>query len=143
MSKSEERLAALRRKIPNVKTDPHGARRFAALCFAFYERCENRACRRAGQCVGKTALCFDVFWPGLPEIQKDIYREMVKARFDGAKTPEEIEAVAFAKIMTWYTPQEIYAAAAQAGVQQAQKPVRERVQPRPDREPVLPRARIL
>ena len=106
---------ALRRKMPDIKA-PHGVHRFIALGFKFYERCENRHCRRASQCVGAGAPCFDAFWWDLPEIRKNIYREMVKARVAGAKTAEEVEKIAFAKIMAHYTPEQIYEAAAQAGV---------------------------
>jgi hypothetical protein len=120
-------------------------RRFIALGFRFYERCENRGCRRAGQCVGEDAPCFDALWWDLPEIRKNIYRESVKARLDGAKTAEEIEAAVSPKIMAMYSPEEIHAAAAAL---RSPKPVRnprgesaisEPVLP----EPVLPRARIL
>jgi hypothetical protein len=49
----------------------------------------------------------------LPEIRKDIYREMVKARVAGARTAEEIQAAAFTKIMAMYSHEQILAAAAE------------------------------
>ena len=112
MPRRHDRLVEMQRKMPKI-TDEHGVRRFIALCFQFYERCENRACRRAGQCVGEGTPCFDAFWWDLPEIRKDIYREMVKARVAGAKTVEEIEAIVFPKIMAIYSHEEILAAAAE------------------------------
>lgn len=111
-SRRHDRLAALQRKMPPL-SDPHGVRRFIALCFGFHAACENRACRRAAQCVGEKAECFDAFWWDLPEIRKDCYREMIKARIAGALTREEIQAVAFARIMAHYTPEQIHEAAAQ------------------------------
>jgi hypothetical protein len=98
--------------MPDIN-EPHATRRFIALVFGFYARCENRHCRRASQCVGEGAPCFDAFWWDLPEIRKDIYREMIKARVAGAKTKEEIENVVFPKIMAHYTPEQIREAAAQ------------------------------
>lgn len=105
-------IAALRRKMPRID-DEFAGRRIIALCFDFYARCKNRGCRRAGQCVGESAECFDAFWPDLPEIRKDLYREMVKARVAGAKTREEIENIAFPRILARYTPEQIHEAAAQ------------------------------
>jgi hypothetical protein len=121
-------------------TDESGVRRFIALGFHFYERCENRGCRRAGQCIGEGAPCFDAFWWDLPAIRKDIYREMVKARVNGAKTAQEIEDVAFSRIMKMYSQEQILAAAAELrSPKPAGDPGREPAHPRP----VLPRARIL
>jgi hypothetical protein len=144
MPRHHDRLAELRRKMPKI-TDQHGVRRFIALGFRFYERCENRACRRAGQCVGEAAPCFDAFWWDLPEIRKDIYRESVRARMEGAKTAEEIEAAVFPKIMAVYSREQILAAAAAlrspkpARYPRGEPAISEPVLP----EPVLPRARIL
>ena len=112
MPKRHDRLAELKRKMPDIRAE-HGAHRFTALVFGFYSRCQNGACRRMKKCVGDGAPCFDAFWWDLPEIQKDIFREMVKARMAGATTAEEIQSVAFAKIMAHYTPEQIREAAAQ------------------------------
>jgi hypothetical protein len=108
----KNRLADLQRRMPSI-TDECGVRRFIALVFGFYARCENRNCRRKSQCVGEGAPCFDAFWWDLPEIRKDLYREAIKARVAGAKTREEIENIVFPKIMAHYTPEQIHEAAAQ------------------------------
>jgi hypothetical protein len=120
MTKKHDRPTELRRKMPKI-TNEHGVRRFIALCFCFYERCENRGCRRAGQCVGDGAPCFDAFWWDLPEIHKDIYREMIKARVAGARTVAEIEDAVFPKIMAMYSREQILAAEADL---QSPKPAR-------------------
>lgn len=112
MPKRHEPLTALQRKMPKI-TDEHGVRRFIALSFRFYERCDNRGCRRAGQCVGEGAPCFDAFWWDLPAVRKDIFRETIKARVNGAATAEEIEAVVFSKIMATYSQEQVLAAAAE------------------------------
>jgi hypothetical protein len=102
----------LQRRMPHI-SDEHGTRRVVALLFGFYRRCENGDCRRSKKCVGKDASCFAVFWPALPEIRKDLFREAIKAQAASAKTIAEVEAVVFPKIMARYTPEQIYEAAAQ------------------------------
>lgn len=129
MLKRHDRLAELRRKVPKIDSD-HAVHRVIALLFNFHGRCKNTACRRAKNCLGEGAPCFDAFWWDLPEIQKDLFREMIKARVAGAKTAAEIEAVAIANVMAHYKTAEKLAAAAQA-------------MPEKPREIVLPRARIL
>ena len=128
----KNRLAAFERKQPQI-TDPQGVRRLIALFFRFHGRCANRHCRRAQKCVGAEAPCFDAFWWDLPEIEKDLFREMVKARVAGATTPEEIERRAIEALMRYYKGAEKFAAPAKNAVQDAAPP----------REPILPRARIL
>jgi hypothetical protein len=123
-------LAALQRKMPPI-TDKHGTRRLIALLFGFCGRCENRHCRRADKCVGEDASCFKAFWPAVPEIEKDLFREMVKARIAGARTAAEIEAVAIGKVMAHYKMAEKFAAPEHGPPE------------KPLREPILPRARIL
>lgn len=131
-TKRHDRLAELRRKVPKI-TDEHGVRRVIALLFGFCGRCENDHCRRAKNCVGDGAPCFDAFWWDLPDIQKDLFREMIKARRGGAKTAAEIERRAIEAVMRHYETAEGLAAARQDGIP-----------PQPHRapsEPVLPPAR--
>jgi hypothetical protein len=109
-TKRENRLAALQRKMPPI-TDPHGVRRLVALLFGFHGCCENVHCRRAKKCLGETASCFDAFWPVVPEIRKDLFREMIKARHAGAKTAAEIEQRAVEAVMRHYSMTESLAAA--------------------------------
>ena len=138
MSRKSAPLTPLQRKMPSIG-DPCGVRRVTALVLGFHAKCRDE-CRRAKNCVGAGAPCFDAFWWGLPEIQKDIFREMVKARVAGAGTAEEIENAAFARIMAVYSPEQILAAAEEVrSPRPARNTVREQARP----EPVLPRARIL
>jgi hypothetical protein len=115
MPKTERHCSVieLQRKKPDITSDKHGVPRFVALLFGFYRRCNNGNCRRAKKCVGRDASCFHAFWPDLPEICKNMFREQIKARAAGAKTAEEIEAIVFPKMMAQYTLEEICEAAAQ------------------------------
>jgi hypothetical protein len=114
MPKRQQRIADLKRNWPDL-SDPHGVRRAVALMFGFYRRCGNSGCRRAKKCIGVEASCFDALWPEVPEIQKDLFRAMIEARHAGATTAAEIGALAFAKIMAHYTPEQIMEASAHAG----------------------------
>jgi hypothetical protein len=129
-TKRENRLAALQLKMPPI-TDPHGVRRVIALLFGFHGRCDTVHCRRAKNCVGEAASCFDAFWWDVPEIHKDLFRAMIKARQAGAKTAAEIEAVAIANVMAHYKTAEKLVAPPPA------------MPEKPHREPAMPRCRIL
>jgi hypothetical protein len=141
-SKRHRRPDTLARKMPDIEA-PHGTRRVIAYLFGFCRRCDNVHCRRANKCVGEAAPCFDAYWPDVPEILKDLFREIIRARQAGAVTPEEIQNAAFAKIMAYYTPEQIRAAAANIAPQKASRgPAMPDAPPAPP-PPVLPRARIL
>jgi hypothetical protein len=94
MPKRHDPNAALRKKIPRITGDD-GVRRFIALFFQFYKRCENRQCRRAEKCCGESRSCFNAFWWDMPEYQKVWFRAMIEARAAGAKTAAEIEKAGF------------------------------------------------
>lgn len=158
MPKKSNRLAQLQQKMPSID-DPCGVRRFVALAFGFHGKCRDE-CRRAQNCVGAGAPCFDAFWPGLPKIRKDIYREMVKARVAGAKTAKEIRDAALTRIMAMYSREEILAAVdemqspkartprvpssnAQSPNVQSPLPAGKPGAEPPRPEPILPRIRVL
>jgi hypothetical protein len=75
-------------------------RRKQCNLFQFWRVCKRRGCTRARACAGDPHVCFDHWWPQLPEVMKAEYRAMIEAAASGLP-PNEAWAAAKAEGARW------------------------------------------
>jgi hypothetical protein len=68
------------------------AAQIVAAYFGMHHACPVLRCRRERKCCAPHQPCFKLFWPAIPEIEKERFRAIVTARTQGKNAAAAIAA---------------------------------------------------